>query len=131
MAQCCNNCYPICQPYNSCPDAVLIYAPIGYDSVLVDIVKPGVNVAIQQLLSVDVDGYLELDMEGLPEGFLNPYGGQYSIGFVDPTNNQVIDFLAMDGKVYDSICLTFQVAYTNLETNIIYINAINDDIPQP
>jgi hypothetical protein len=127
MALCCNDCYPICQPFNSCPDAVYIYAPIGYDSVLVDIIKPGVNVAIQQLLSVGIDGYVELDMEGLPEGFLNPYGGQYSITFIEPDTNQVIDFMALDGKIYDSICLTFQVAYTNLETNIISINAINND----
>jgi hypothetical protein len=95
--------------------------------VLVDIIKPGVNVAIQQLLSVGIDGFVELDMEGLPEGFLNPYGGQYSIGFIDPDTNQVIDFMALDGKIYDSICLTFQVAYTNLETIIISINAINND----
>ncbi len=73
------------------------------------------------------DGFVELDMEVLPEGFLNPYGGQYSIGFIDPDTNQVIDFMALDGKIYDSICLTFQVAYTNLETIIISINAINND----
>jgi hypothetical protein len=35
--------------------------------------------------------------------------------------------MALDGKIHDSICLTFQVAYTNLETNIIEINAINND----
>lgn len=127
MALCCNNCYPICQPFNSCPTAVYIYPPVGYSSVLVNITKPGVNVAVQQLLTVGEGGYLELDMEGLPDGFFNPYAGQYNLVFVDPANNQLIEFTAMDGEIYDSICLTFQVAYTNLETNIISINAINND----
>lgn len=128
MALCCNNCYPICQPFNSCPTAVYIYPPTGYSSVLVNITKPGVNVAVQQLLTVGEGGYLELDMEGLPDGFFNPYAGQYNIVFVDPANNQLIEFTAMDGQTYDSICLTLQVSYTNLESVTMTINPITNDI---
>ena len=131
MALCCNNCYPICQPFSSCPTAVYIYPPTGYSSVLVNITKPGVNVAMQQLLTVGEGGYLELDMEGLPEGFFNPYAGQYNLVFVDPANNQLIEFTAMDGEIYDSICLTLQVSYTILESVTMTINAITNDIEQP
>lgn len=84
---------------------------------------------MQQLLTVGEGGYLELDMEGLPEGFFNPYAGQYNLVFVYPANNQLIEFTAMDGQTYDSICLTLQVSYNNLESVTMTINPITNDIP--
>lgn len=130
MALCCNNCYPICQPLASCPSAVYVKVPIDYEglSITVNINKPGVNIQGQQVLNVGEDGFVEVDLEALPEGFFNPWGGQYSINFADSAG-QVIIFTAMDGKQYDSICLTFAHTISNQETVISIINPFNNDQP--
>lgn len=132
MAQCCNNCFTICQPLASCPAAVYVYAPLGsYESgILVNVMKPGVNVQGQQLLNVAGDGFVEIDLEALPVGFFNPYGGQYNLNFVNPQTNQAITFTATDGKEYDSICLTFTQVVSNQETVIAIINPINNEQPE-
>ncbi len=132
MALCCNKCYPICQPFASCPAEVLIYAPPSYieESIIVNITKPGVNVNVQQLLGIDPDGYVLIDEEGLPDGFLNPYGGQYTISFNDAITKQPLTFTAMDGEEYDSICLMLQVTYTNDPTIQLIVNVFNNDQPE-
>jgi hypothetical protein len=133
MALCCNKCYPICLPLPSCPAAVFLYTPPGdYGrGITVNIVKPGVNVQGQQLLSIGADGFVEIDLEGLPEGFFNPWGGQYTISYSDPDlPNQVLTFTAQDGQQYDSICLSFIQSISNQETVIAIINPINNDQPE-
>lgn len=131
MALCCNNCYPICQPFPSCPNDVFIFAPPGYqeEEIIVNIVKPGVNVNVRQVLAINPDGFVDLDATQIPEGFLNAFGGQYSIYFNDAITNELILFTADDGKQYDSICLSFQTTYTNIETVQLIINVFNNDQP--
>jgi len=132
MALCCNKCYPICQPLASCPAAVYVYTPPGDfgRGILVNIVKPGVNVQGQQLLSIAPDGFVEIDLEALPEGFFNPWGGQYTISFADPDlPNKPLTYMSIDGQEYDSICLSFIHTISNEETVIAIINPINNDQP--
>jgi hypothetical protein len=132
MALCCNKCYLICQPLPSCPAAVYLFTPPGDfgRGILVNIVKPGVNVQGQQMLSIAPDGFVEIDLEALPEGFFNPWGGQYTISFADPDfPNQPLTFIAADGQEYDSICLSFIHTISNEETVIAIINPINNDQP--
>jgi len=132
MALCCNKCYPICLPLPSCPTAVFLYTPPGdYGrGILVNIVKPGVNVQGQQLLSIGGDGFVEIDLEALPEGFFNPWGGQYTISFSDPDlPNKPLTYISVDGEEYDSICLSFIQTISNEETVIAIINPINNDQP--
>lgn len=131
MAQCCTNCFKICQPFLSCPAGVFIKTPPSAftTGVLTNIVKPGVNVRVQQSLAIEPNGFVEVDMEGLPDGFLNPYGGQYEISFTDPDTNNIIEFTAKDGKIYTHICLTFMITYSSFEENFITINAIDNELP--
>ena len=132
MALCCNKCYPICLPLPSCPAAVLVYTPPGLwgRGMMVNIVKPGVNVQGQQLLSIGADGFVDIDLDALPEGFFNPWGGQYTISFADPdTPNQLISWTAINGEIYDSICLSFIQTISNDEIVIAIINPINNDQP--
>lgn len=124
MAQCCNDCYKVCEPLNGCPYAFYIHVPNTYTDteIIVSITKPGVNVVVQQLLDIDIEGFIELDLAGMPEGFINPYGGQYNISFIDPSTQKAITFTPTDGKQYESICLTFAQTITNQEDNIIIFN---------
>jgi hypothetical protein len=128
MAQCCNNCYPICTPYPSCPSALFIAVPPNYTepNITINIIKPGVNANMQQLLPVD-SGIVQPELIGDFSNFLNPWGGQYSIYFTNPTTNEQLTFTAVDGKDYDSICLTFVQTLTNLTEQTILINVFTNE----
>ena len=131
MAQCCNDCFKICEPLNDCPAAFYIYAPIDYmeEDIILNITKPGVNVRIQQLLTIDVEGFIEVDLAAMPEGFLNPWGGEYQISFSNPGTQKPIIFTASDGVQYSSICLSFANTITDLIDNFIVINIFTDNLP--
>ncbi len=131
MAQCCNDCFKVCEPLNSCPSGFFIYSPPDYTEaeIIVNITKPGVNVRVQQLQNIDLEGFIEIDLAGLPEGFLNPYGGQYNITLTNSATLQPVVFTAGDGKQYSDICLTFAQTITNLEDNVVVINIFNDNLP--
>ena len=131
MAQCCNDCFKVCEPLNSCPSAFFIFCPPDYTEpeILVNITKPGVNVRIQQLLSIDVEGFIDVDLAGLPEGFLNPWGGLYSIEFVSTATLQPIEFTAEDGSKYLTICLTFAQTISNQEDNVLVLNVFTSNLP--
>jgi len=134
MAQCCSNCFKACEPLNSCPDALLILVPPSYpeDSIIININKPGVNARISQQLDIDYLGYIEVDLAGCPDGFFNPYGGQYELMFINPTNQKVYEFTAVDGLTYSSICFSFSPTYRNDEgINEVVLNIFNDLIPDP
>jgi hypothetical protein len=130
MQPCCNDCYRICKPYNDCPSLILVDVPSGYTGgewigygnpyIILGITKPGVNAKITQQLEV-IDGTVEIDFEGLPDGFFNAWGGDYKLEFTDPDTRLSVPFIAADGKQYD--CFTFnfvQVVAGN--TNEIVIN---------
>jgi hypothetical protein len=102
------------------------------DSIIININKPGVNARISQQLEIDYLGYVEIDLAGCPDGFFNPYGGQYELMFINPTNNKVYEFTAVDGLIYSSICFSFAPTYRNDEgINEVVLNIFNDLIPDP
>jgi hypothetical protein len=134
MAQCCNNCFKACEPLNSCPDAFLILVPPAYpeSDIILNINKSGMNARISQQLEIDYLGYVSIDLAGFPDGFFNPYGGQYELMFINPTNNKVYEFTAVDGLIYSSICFSFAPTYRNDEgINEVILNIFNDLIPDP
>ena len=128
MALCCNKCYPICTPYPSCPTALFLTVPPDYtgDYITVNITKPGVNVNMQQVLPID-NGIVEVGLSAEFANFLNPYGGQYSLYFTEPTSNEQVLFTAIDGKQYDSICLSFVQTVTNLTEQTIILNIFTNE----
>jgi hypothetical protein len=92
--------------------------------IVIKITKPGVDVIVEQLLTIDLEGFIELDLTAMPEGFINSYGGQYHISFYEPGNNNPYIFMPTDGKEYeeyDSICLSFATIYSN-DDNIVVLN---------
>jgi hypothetical protein len=97
--------------------------PITYTEadIVIKITKPGVNVIVEQLLTIDLEGFIEIDLTAMPEGFINSYGGQYHISFFEPGNNNPYIFTPTDGKEYDSICLSFAIIYSN-DDNIVVLN---------
>lgn len=131
MAQCCNDCFNVCERINNCPTSFFIYVPPDYTEpeILLNITKPGVNVMIQQLLTIDELGFIDIDLAGLPEGFLNPWGGQYIITFTNSATLQPVTFTAGDGKQYTSICIAFIQALLNQDENIVILNIFNDNLP--
>jgi hypothetical protein len=69
-------------------------------------------------------------VDELPEAFLNPYGGPFTLQFFDPLLLQPIEFTAKDAKVYS--CVTFNVEQTTgSDTTDAIINAFNDTIATP
>lgn len=131
MAQCCNDCFKVCEPLNGCPTAFFIFVPMDYNEpeIIVNITKPGVNVRIQQLLDIDEFGFIDIDLTGVSEGFFNPWGGQYTISFTNSDTLQPVVFTADDGKQYTDICMSFAQTITNQEDNWIALNIFNDNQP--
>ena len=84
---------------------------------------------IQQLLTIDELGFIDIDLAALPEGFLNPWGGQYIITFTNSATLQPVTFTAGDGKQYTSICIAFIQALLNQEENFVILNIFNDNLP--
>lgn len=133
MAQCCNDCFKVCEPLNGCPTAFFILVPPDYTEpeILLNITKPGVNVRIQQLLTIDTQGFIEADLAGMPEAFLNPYGGNYSLTFTNTATSKPVEFTAGDGNSYSEICLSFANTVTNQDDNVVVLNIFNDNQPIP
>ena len=133
MALCCNDCFKVCEPLDGCPFAFYIYCPPTYteNDILLNITKPGVNVKVQQLLVIDLEGFIEVDLTGMPEGFLNSYAGQYSISFTNTATFQPVMFTAADGKQYSEICLSFANTISNQQDNILVLNIFTDNLPTP
>jgi hypothetical protein len=97
--------------------------------ILLNITKPGVNVRIQQLLAIDLDGFVDADLEAMPDAFLNPWGGQYTVSFTNSATLQPVTFTAGDGNQYTDICMSFSQTYTNQEDNWVALNIFNDNQP--
>jgi len=134
MAQCCNNCFKACEPLNSCPDAFLVLVPPAYteETIIININKVGMNARISQLLEIDYLGFVTIDLEGCPDGFFNPYAGQYELEFINPTTNKLYEFKAVDGLTYSNICFSFAQTYTSGEgINEVFLNIFTDLIPDP
>jgi hypothetical protein len=127
MRPCCNDCYKVCEPLAGCPDSFTIGVPAGYESddIIIEFVKPGNNVTISQLLPITEGGYIEVDLEAVPEGYFNPWGGSYEITFISEIDGRPITFVACDGNSYQTVCLTFAKKYSNQLTNDLILNIFN------
>lgn len=130
MQQCCNDCFKVCEPLNSCPAEFFIFCPPDYNEseVIIQITKPGVNVRVRQLLTLDWLGFVQVDLTTIPAGFLNPYAGQYELKFIHPVSNEPVTFTGSDGNTYSNVCLTFAQTAT-AEDNVLVLNVFTDNLP--
>jgi len=112
----------------------MILVPPSYpeNSIIININKVGVNARISQQLEIDYLGYIEVDLAGCPDGFFNPYAGQYELMFINPVNQKVYEFKAVDGLNYSTICFSFAQTFRNDEgINEVVLNIFTDLLPDP
>lgn len=93
MANCCRNNWAICEPIVGCCALFNIEVPNEYtgDSVIIRIKKPSGYIFAGQF---DVeDGIVMIDaLEDMPQGFLNAWGGPYTLQYIDPSSNSIVWF---------------------------------------
>ena len=54
-------------------------------------IRKGSGIEVNYLVDVE-DGIVEIPLDLLPDAWMNPYAGPYTLEYVDPTTNEVIDF---------------------------------------
>ncbi len=93
----------ICEPVIGCCELFNIQVPDEYtgESVIIKIKKPnGYN--FTGVYDIE-DGIVQIDvMEEMPEGFLNAWGGPYTLQFIDPTDHSVFWF-SVQGELVQGI----------------------------
>jgi hypothetical protein len=113
----------------NCADDLIVYLPPDYAEPVVDVfIVNGAGYVVREELSVEDGNWVNIDLTSIsfPEGFINPFGGPYTIHFQNPDSNQFLQFTAKDGTVTDSI--QFSVGnFTQTETP--FINAFTDVVP--
>jgi hypothetical protein len=128
----CSSCYPLCDLVISCAQVVFVTVPPAYtgETINLRLVNGRNHVAIITGLPI-TSGVVEFNaVDELPEAFLNPYGGPFTLQFFDPVLLNPIEFTAKDAKVYS--CVTFHVEQTTgSDTTDAIINAFNDTIATP
>jgi len=123
----CSSCYPLCDLVITCAETVFVTLPPDYtgETVTLRFVNGQNHVALVADLVV-TSGVVEfIPNDEMPEAFLNPYGGPYTLEFFDPVLLAPVQFTAKDAEVYS--CVTFSVsAVSGSPTNDATINAFTD-----
>jgi hypothetical protein len=103
MQKCCKNSYSICNDFVGCPTGLIIKVPPGYpeSDIIIRIFKND-KLAFNVEDSIDEGGFVLIDIEELPNGYINPYGATYTIQFMTYSTGEVYEFM-VQGSVYDSI----------------------------
>lgn len=113
MASCCKNNWAICEPIYGCCVEFNLEVPIGYtgDQVIIRIIKPnGPTWSGQYLVE---DGIVTIDvLDEMPDGFLNAYGGPYTLQYIDPDNNSVVWF-EIEGESVQGVQFSIGLGYNN------------------
>lgn len=94
MASCCRSNWAICEPILGCCASFIINVPSEYteESVIIKIKKPN-GYTFTGTYDVE-DGIVTIDvLDEMPEGFLNAWGGPYTLQFIDP-------FASRQGEVF-------------------------------
>jgi hypothetical protein len=129
MVQCCSNSFQICPSLLPCAESFWIKVPIGYEGepITIRIEKQSIGYIYQTMLEVDAEGFIEVPVSDFPSGYFNQYGGPYIVSFygVDFVLAS-LNFVATDGKIYDSIIFEIQ---SGTPEQVQVINAINDQLP--
>lgn len=94
MANCCKNNIIVCDPIIGCCDQLFIDIPPTFvgSQIRLTIVK-GSGISVSYIVDVE-DGIVEIPLDLFPAAWMNPYAGPYTLQYVDPTTNEVIDFVA-------------------------------------
>jgi hypothetical protein len=129
MERCCTNPYSDCGSLPSCFDNLAIRIPSSYIAPTIGLkfTKKGMtNITAKTTLEV-VDGWVLLDLEALPDKYLNAFSGVYEMEFLllngDGFN---LPFIAKDGQSYERA--SFQIEFSTSATDTVQLNVIDNAI---
>lgn len=92
MANCCKNNMVVCEPIIGCCAEFWVDIPTDYLEPTIGIrITKSNGVVFQQTIVVE-DGLVEIPLDTIGPDWLNPYGGPYTLEYIDPATNQVIPF---------------------------------------
>ena len=102
MANCCKNNKVICEPIIGCCTEFWVEVPTDYiePTIRIRITKSN-NVTFEQTIVVE-DGLVEIPLDIIGNDWFNPYGGPYTLQYIDPATNNVIQF-TWDGQYVDGV----------------------------
>jgi hypothetical protein len=122
---CCQTPFNICEPLPQCTDSIIVFVPLGYaeDSIAIEIVN---GQGIGKIDDFDViNNQVEIDVTTFVDGFFNPYSGVFTLKFFDSfDNSQLLEFTAIDGKIYNSA--TFTIKKVSSTTGVIDLFGYED-----
>jgi hypothetical protein len=127
MEKCCHNPYYDCERFLGCFIDLAVRVPDSYpdESITLRFSKwIGKVLSARVTLNISA-GWAIIDSESLPEGFLNPYGGAYTLEFLD-SNGIVFPFVAKDGKTYLKASFDIMPSTDNAEIGLL--NFIDNQI---
>jgi hypothetical protein len=114
---CCETPYQLCEPIPQCVESILVYVPTDYteSDIGIEIQNGQSNGEIKILLVTN--NFVELDVLDWIDGFFNPFSGIFTLRFLNPITLEVLSFVAVDGKTYNSA--TFKVKKVSSQTGVI------------
>ena len=102
MANCCKNNMVICEPIIGCCTEFWLEVPLDYTEVTIRIrITKSNNVTFEQTLLV-VDGLVEIPLDIIGPDWFNPYGGPYTLQYLDPLTLNVISF-PWEGQMVEGV----------------------------
>jgi len=115
MANCCKNSIVICDPIIGCCEQLFIDIPPTFEGPEIRLrIRKGSGIEINYLVDVE-DGIVEVPLDLLPPEWMNPYAGPYTLEYVDPATNEVIDF-QVNGQSASSV--QFDMVYGTTDNSI-------------
>ena len=115
MANCCKNSIVICDPIIGCCEQWFIDIPPTFEGPEIRLrIRKGSGIEINYLVDVE-DGIVEVPLDLLPPEWMNPYAGPYTLEYVDPATNEVIDF-QVNGQSASSV--QFDMVYGTTDNSI-------------
>lgn len=92
MANCCKNNMVICEPIIGCCTEFWVEVPPDYLEPVIGIqITKSNGVSILKNIVVE-DGLVQIPLDELPKDWINPYGGPYTLQYIDPSTEEVIGF---------------------------------------
>lgn len=132
MEKCCSSPYSFCFKNAGCFVNLYLRIPPTFegDMITVTIRKGSIFSPAAITLSLDIiDGWVKIETAEIPQSFFNSYGGIYTFTYTDGINPEPIEFIARDGKIYNSYSAEFEI--NNQTYEYTYLNPIDETYPNP
>jgi len=122
---CCETPYQLCEPLPQCTESILVYVPTDYTESDIGIeIQNGQGIGEIKILPV-TNNFVELDVTDWVDGFFNPFSGIFTLKFLNPITEEVLPFVAVDGKTYSSA--TFKIKKVSSQTGVIDLFGNSED----